>query len=203
MLNDAQFEGTGGYVLKPEGYRHASAKAEKAPLLTLKLQLKTLAGQNLGTVDDIPNAYVKCELHAETRQELESRSYMSKGGKSKGGEYKFRTKAVHARNPSFAGQTMTIDGAPDLVPELTWVRYAFSLPFSFYTAKTHVSMARCLGTRQGPVAMYIYMRSPAPPVPTFPRPLLDPQIASLDSGGAGGGVTTAAHLTSSPLPCPH
>ena len=51
MLNEGQFAGTGGWVLKPEGYRGDSAGKEGAPegmtYTTLGLKVEFLAAQEL------------------------------------------------------------------------------------------------------------------------------------------------------------
>lgn len=71
------FAGSGGYILKPEGYRcgkpgAASDKEEKAQHVqhrTLDLEIKVLAAQNLPLPPETPvksfNPYLKVELHVE------------------------------------------------------------------------------------------------------------------------------------------
>ncbi|ROW12819.1 hypothetical protein VMCG_00432 [Cytospora schulzeri] len=91
MLNEGMFAGSGGFVLKPPGYRHpkpASSFAgedkvhahphihcqERVQHRTLDLQVKVLAAQNLPLPLDTTSAssfnpYVKVELHVEENGE--------------------------------------------------------------------------------------------------------------------------------------
>lgn len=102
MLNAAQFEGTGGWVLKPKGYLPVKGEQPLVKRVTLDVKVKLLAAQGLGRADDVPNVYAKCELHVESKAEAED-GQIPRGGKNKGGEYKWRSTMKHSRNPDFGG----------------------------------------------------------------------------------------------------
>lgn len=102
MLNAAQFEGTGGWVLKPKGYLPVEGEQLHPNRVKLDVKVKLLAAQGLGRADDIPSVYVKCELHVESKAEAED-GQIPRGGKNKGGEYKWRSTTRHNRNPDFGG----------------------------------------------------------------------------------------------------
>jgi hypothetical protein len=120
MLNEAQFDGTGGWVLKPIGLRPAGREVA-APRKTLNLCIRLLAGQNLGANDDVPKVYVKAELHVESRAEIEHQQ-IPREGKNKGGEYKLRSTTIHSRDPDFKGQTIEFKNVSQVTPELSWLR---------------------------------------------------------------------------------
>lgn len=98
MLNAAQFEGTGGWILKPKGYLPTKDGQTSTERLNLDLSVQILAGQALGPDHDVPNAYVKCELHVESKTESED-SQIPNGGKNKGGEWKRHSSVRHSRDP--------------------------------------------------------------------------------------------------------
>ncbi|KAK4635667.1 1-phosphatidylinositol 4,5-bisphosphate phosphodiesterase 1 [Fulvia fulva] len=121
MLNAAQFEGTGGWVLKPKGYLPVEGKQPKPERITCDLSIKILAAQGLGHRDDIPDAYVKCELHVES-QTGPGQMQIPNGGKSKGGQRKYRTATRHNRDPDFCGELAHFPNIANVVPELSFVR---------------------------------------------------------------------------------
>lgn len=108
MLNAAQFEGTGGWVLKPKGYLPVEGDQPSPNRVTLDVKVKLLAAQGLGRVDDTPNVYAKCELHVESKAEAED-GQIPRGGKNKGGEYKQRSTQRHSRDPDFGGDCTSCD----------------------------------------------------------------------------------------------
>jgi hypothetical protein len=122
MLNEAQFEGTGGWVLKPIGLRPAGRNNVTTHRMTLDLCIRILAGQNLGASDDVPKVYVKAELHVESKAEIEQQQ-IPREGKNKGGEWKFQSTTHHSRDPDFAGQVIAFKGIRHVLPELSWLRY--------------------------------------------------------------------------------
>lgn len=125
-LNEGMFAGSGGYILKPAGYRCAkpgSGEDEKQQHVvhrTLDLEIKVLAAQNLPLPPDTTaksfNPYVKVELHVEEGGERHGHfpedghdcddpktAALRQGSKSsldedgdKEGEYKARTKTAKA-----------------------------------------------------------------------------------------------------------
>jgi hypothetical protein len=120
MLNEAQFDGTGGWVLKPIGLRPAGREVA-APRKTLDLCIRLLAGQNMGANDDVPKVYVKAELHVESKAEIEHQQ-IPREGKNKGGEYKLRSTTSRSRDPDFKGQAIEFKNVTQVVPELSWLR---------------------------------------------------------------------------------
>lgn len=127
MLNFAQFESTGGYVLKPKGYLPVEEKVEqpKAGRKSLDLCIRVYAAQALGTSNSVPDAYVKCELHIESKAEFE-KNVIPKEGQNKGGEWKRRTRVHETRNPEY-DEMLDFKGVHSIVPELSFVRYVPSL----------------------------------------------------------------------------
>ncbi|CAN8097070.1 unnamed protein product [Discula destructiva] len=152
MLNEAMFAGSGGYVLKPEGYRCAKPNTpeDKSHVQhrTLDLEIKVLAAQNLPLPPETSvksfNPYLKVELHVEAGGErhghfphdghacdpaTEARARAAQR-KSEGddddkeGEYKARTKTVKATcDPDFKGELLEFKTIPGVVEELSFVRF--------------------------------------------------------------------------------
>ncbi|KAF2172504.1 hypothetical protein M409DRAFT_17738 [Zasmidium cellare ATCC 36951] len=122
MLNAAQFEGTGGWVLKPKGYLPVEGQQPAPNRIALDVKVRLLAAQGLGREDDIPSVYVKCELHVESKAEAED-GQIPRGGKNKGGEYKRRSTLRHSRDPDFGGDCLEFSGVQQVVPELSFLRF--------------------------------------------------------------------------------
>lgn len=120
MLNFAQFEATGGYVLKPDGYLPRKDGQPKALRRSLDVSIRIYAAQALGTPKDVPDAYVKCELHTESKAEFENNE-IPKEGQSKGGEWKRSTRTLEARDPEY-DEVLDFKAVHDIVPELSFVR---------------------------------------------------------------------------------
>lgn len=129
MLNTAQFEGTGGWVLKPAGYLPGQDTRTSLKRANLDLSVQLLAAQNLGPPDDTPNAYVKCELHVESRAESD-KGQIPNGGKNKGGEWKRRSSVRHSRDPDFGSEVLDFKAVQQVVPELSFFRYVNLSPSS-------------------------------------------------------------------------
>lgn len=122
MLNDAMFAGTGGWVLKPDGYRPiASGELPAIKRVTVNFSSKLLAAQALGPLGKKPNAYVKCELHVGSRMESED-GQIPKGGENKGGEWKKHSETEDHRDPDFRGEVLEFKGVTGVVPEMSFVR---------------------------------------------------------------------------------
>jgi hypothetical protein len=126
MLNTAQFDGTGGWVLKPAGYLPAQNQ-HRPERFDLDLSIKLLAAQSLGVEGDTPNVYVKCELHVESQDEIEQHR-IPKGGENKGGERKLRSAVRRARDPDFGGEAMDFKHVQHVFPPLSFVRYVQVIP---------------------------------------------------------------------------
>ncbi|KAI0836417.1 PLC-like phosphodiesterase [Hypoxylon sp. FL0890] len=152
MLNEGMFAGTGGYVLKPEGYRGRKpivvdgedGKEKVAPVpaaetilyQNLDLSITVLAAQNMPLPEDDDKEsgfkpYVKVELHTQPPHEehlLVTRTHSNLTGKAstraKEGEYKARTKTQRGVNPDFNSETLAVaEGIPGVVSELSFVRF--------------------------------------------------------------------------------
>ena len=135
MLDKGMFEGSGGWVLKPKGYRgyypgatvlSDESQADAVQHKKLSLGIEVFAGQDipLHTSGDKPDGfypYVKCELHVEKPEER-SGAPIEGGGKVKEGEYKRRTKTSKGIEPDFGGEKMEFLGIPNVVEELSFVR---------------------------------------------------------------------------------
>lgn len=121
MLNEAMFAGSGGWVLKPNGYLKGDGSASVIGRRDVELKVAVLAGQALGPEDKSPNVYMKCELHVESQVEKEE-GQIPKGGKTKGGEWKRRTSVLRGRDPDFGAQALDFGCVTGVVPELSFVR---------------------------------------------------------------------------------
>lgn len=120
MLNEAMFAGTGGWVLKPEGYRVANGSTTEIKRRNVNLSIRVLAAQGLGPEGKSPDAFVKCEIHAES--EIKEEGQIPKGGQAKGGEWKCKTTVRRSRDPDFGGELLDFNGVAGIVPELSFVR---------------------------------------------------------------------------------
>ncbi|PNS18160.1 1-phosphatidylinositol 4,5-bisphosphate phosphodiesterase 1 [Sphaceloma murrayae] len=119
MLNHALFAGTGGYVLKPPGYRGATSVQRG----TIDLTIEVFAGSNLGPPKKKLKAYVKCELHVEEEDERKAAG-LPKDGEEKEGEYKAKTStAKEGRDPDFKGQKLEFKGVQHTTEDLSFVRF--------------------------------------------------------------------------------
>ncbi|KAF2498431.1 PLC-like phosphodiesterase [Lophium mytilinum] len=129
MLNEAMFSGYGGWVLKPEGYRSASTADHQASATThhnLDLTIEFFGGQDIPLPPEEHNPksfkpYVKCELHVEKYEER-SDDPIPGGGKSKGGDYKRRTKTAKTPDPDFQREIVRFSNVRGVTEELTFVR---------------------------------------------------------------------------------
>ena len=135
MLNQGMFAGSGGWVLKPKGYRGKANKKEmgkesQADVIshrTVSLTVDVIAGQDipLPIGDTRPSGfhpYVKCELHVEKPEER-SGAPIEREGRSKEGEYKMVTKTSKGPEPDFGGERMEFLKVSGVVEELSFLRY--------------------------------------------------------------------------------
>lgn len=136
MLNEAMFTGTGGWVLKPRGYRGSigggrtklstESQADAITHYTLDLSITVIAGQRipLPIGDSRPGSlrpYVKCELHVEKPEERSGQS-IEGGGLAKDGEYKRHTRTSQTIDPDFGLERLDFVGVPGVAQELSFVR---------------------------------------------------------------------------------
>jgi hypothetical protein len=125
MLNQAMFHATGGWVLKPEGYRSFHRAQSQITALDrgkLDLTIELLAGQDIGPADKKFHLYVRSELHIEDMEEINGGS-LPEGGSTKEGQIKAASELGTAgRSPDFGRQLLQfkVDGVAE---ELTFVRY--------------------------------------------------------------------------------
>lgn len=126
MLNQAMFHGTGGWALKPEGYRSFHKAQSQITALDrgqLDLSIELLAGQDIGPIGSKLRLYVRCELHIEDMEEITG-GQLPEEGTTKEGQIKAATTvASGGRSPDFARQILQFNGVPGVSEELTFVRY--------------------------------------------------------------------------------
>lgn len=122
MLNEAMFVNTGGWVLKPAGYRSHAKYADTCGGHGSNLTVQFIAGQNLEAPTDIDpkdlKTYIKCELHLEVPNEWENMTT----SKEKAGEFKDKTKTTKSIHPNYNSQTIEYRKLPSIVPELGFIR---------------------------------------------------------------------------------
>lgn len=147
MLNEGMFAGTGGYVLKPDGYRgqkplatsdHEPATTSTGVVVkgpqttphvmdrTLDLKITVFAAQNLPLVekDDTPakfRPYLKVELHTEPSHAQLLK--LQQSGKAKEGEYKAKTETMKGIHPDYKGEILEFKKVEDVAPDLAFVRF--------------------------------------------------------------------------------
>ncbi|GAB7347997.1 hypothetical protein MBLNU459_g5495t1 [Dothideomycetes sp. NU459] len=125
MLNQAMFESTGGWVLKPEGYRSTAPTLQASALDrgTLNLSIEVFAGRNIGPPAKHLRLYARAELHIEDVEEEEGDD-LPEGGKSKDGQIKVNTQVARGGcDPDFARQVLRFENVPGVAEELTFLRY--------------------------------------------------------------------------------
>jgi hypothetical protein len=129
MQNEAMFAGTGGWVLKPEGYRSISNAATQKHAIehhNLDLSIEFFAGQNipLPPEEEDPKdfkPYIKVELHVEKHEEREGEPIPGNGRGNKA-EYKKKTKTYRTTDPDFGREVVSFNGVYGVTEELTFVR---------------------------------------------------------------------------------
>ncbi|EXK41344.1 hypothetical protein FOXG_02246 [Fusarium oxysporum f. sp. lycopersici 4287] len=130
MLNEGMFAGTGGYVLKPQGYRPNRNDEETENTIirkSLHLTITVLAAQNIPLPPGDTSTrgfepYVKVELHVEGPDEFHGGPVPNEGHEREG-EYKARTKTHRGNMVDFAGERLEFPPVPHVVDELSWVRF--------------------------------------------------------------------------------
>ena len=135
MLNEGMFAGSGGWVLKPEGYRgnpssmralSAATQAEAAAYKTFNLNIEVFAAQDLPLPSGEHRSehfhpYVKCELHVEKPAERNG-APVEGGGRSQDGEHKRWTKASRGTEPDFGGENLHFEDIAGVVESLSFIR---------------------------------------------------------------------------------
>ncbi len=151
MLNEGMFAGQEGWVLKPEGYRasratsksrstdsDATSRASAKRVLDLKIQL--LSGQDIPLPVEKESTrtkikpFVKIDVYTDTHGPP-GQGTSDQPGKTKAGtnpedeeekkKYQFRSKTQRSDSPNFDGETAAWSGIPDVVEQLSFVRYVY------------------------------------------------------------------------------
>jgi hypothetical protein len=156
MLNEGMFAGTGGWVLKPAGYRYiaTSATAENVPQpkRRVDLEIRLLAAQRLPLpVDkDASHAlkmkpYVKAQLHVDPPGSPGQGKEGDGGGNGTddrqpyGSEekdstvYKRKSAAGRTDCPDFKGEVMSWHITSNAIQELSFLRYVPLFPHTLLT----------------------------------------------------------------------
>ncbi|KAK7932075.1 1-phosphatidylinositol 4-5-bisphosphate phosphodiesterase 1 [Apiospora marii] len=122
MMNDAMFEGSLGYVLKPDGYRGLKPGMESVPepwVPNRTLQhfaVHILAVQNLPLPADVRSSD---QLHPYLTMELSVEPHPLDASKRE--PYKAQTKTEQGLNPDFAQEAFTFTDIDGVTPELSFV----------------------------------------------------------------------------------
>lgn len=130
MLNEAMFAGTGGYVLKPEGYRPAPSTSLSTPKISTKnlsLAITFIAAQSIplppGDTDIRGfEPYVKVELHVDALEGLRG-GHIKDDGHEREGEYKVKTRTHRGQDVDLGRERLEFRTIPGLMDELTFVRF--------------------------------------------------------------------------------
>ncbi|KAI0465864.1 PLC-like phosphodiesterase [Xylaria cf. heliscus] len=149
MLNEGMFAGTGGYVLKPSGYRGtktvpsatttteavpvpvpvvaaaaAAATATSTTILhhTLGLKITVFAAQDLPLPhkDDKPSGF---RPYVKVELHTEPATAAHEDSRAKEGEYKAHTRSQKGVHPDFKGEVLAFERVAGVVPELAFVRF--------------------------------------------------------------------------------
>ncbi|OBT93407.1 hypothetical protein VE01_08805 [Pseudogymnoascus verrucosus] len=115
MLNEAMFDGSDGWVLKPPGMREGAEVAEldahKVEGKLMDLRIRIFAAQRILGEEEL-RARVKVEVHAE------------RAGEKAGEEWKRHTETKRGASVDWEGERLDFLGAgPGVVEELSFVRF--------------------------------------------------------------------------------
>ena len=120
MLNQAMFEGTGGWVLKPNSCRDTTDPPTTRGTLDLSIEL--FAIQNIYTAGGKVRPYIRCELHVDQQKGKHGRVSVDEI-RAKDGEYKVR--CTHAKGDDhldFQRQVLEFRGITGVTQDLSFVR---------------------------------------------------------------------------------
>lgn len=128
MLQEAMFQGTGGWAMKPASYLSQATFEESRAYKKLGmswLNIEILSGQNIPIPSDTTaehfRPYVKCEVHIDTPDQ-EEKSHGSKTGKSKN-PLKTVVGPSKGQHPEFKeGSLLSFKDLPAIIPALSFVR---------------------------------------------------------------------------------
>ncbi|KAL6250129.1 hypothetical protein RBB50_002430 [Rhinocladiella similis] len=154
MLNEGMFAATGGWVLKPEGYRSTATNSIEKSVpprkRRLDLEIIFLAGQRIPLSADKDPAhatkvkpYVKVQLHVDTHgppgegKNIKPQSGIPPDSGSYGSEegdqttYKWRSSTCRTDCPDFGGERLKWQSVPDVVDQLSFLRLTIKDDRSF------------------------------------------------------------------------
>ncbi|RAH43720.1 putative phosphoinositide-specific phospholipase C [Aspergillus brunneoviolaceus CBS 621.78] len=128
MLNHGMFAGEHGWALKPPGYRSSDADSIIVQRRQLNLSIEFIAGQNLPlppgqTSEKKFHPYVSCILHLDTPDDDSGDSASDDESDSEKAGYKRTTKSATGSNPDFEGQKIEFPPIPNVVEDLSFVRF--------------------------------------------------------------------------------
>lgn len=176
MLNEAMFADEQGWVLKPPAYRCCNGDADPLPAVnrvTIDFKITVLAGQDIPLpLEGHKNGFyphVKCELHVDKPN---SHSLGPESGWTKEGKYKRISKPAEGTNPDFGndGAELSFLGVPNVVEELSFVRYVVSSSVLRILIRLVRKRPHC-----GPC---LYFPQSTPPSPTTDAKALSEQAES-------------------------
>ncbi|KAK8044240.1 1-phosphatidylinositol-4-5-bisphosphate phosphodiesterase delta-1 [Apiospora rasikravindrae] len=122
MMNDAMFDGSRGYVLKPDGYREEKEAATPGPAISHRtlhrLAVHVLAVQHLPLPDDLRSSD---ELHPYLVMDLSVEPHPLTTTKRE--PCSVRTQVQQGVNPDFAQEVLTFHEIEGVTPELSFVTF--------------------------------------------------------------------------------
>jgi hypothetical protein len=127
MLQEAMFQGTGGWALKPASYlSHATFQDSRAHTKLGKswINVKIVAAQNIPIPDEVETEkfrpYIKCEVHVDAPDQADP-GHTSRIRESKN-PLKKTVGPAKGQNPDFDGQLLAFKDLPSIMPELSFIR---------------------------------------------------------------------------------
>ncbi|KAG6003432.1 hypothetical protein E4U21_002026 [Claviceps maximensis] len=131
MLNEGMFSGTGGYVLKPQGYRPticSKSTSDTVTYKTLNLKLTFLAAQSIPLPAGDKSSksfrpYVKTELHVDACNSHALGLATSSDSHDSDIRHKARTKTHKGTEIDFASQQISFSDIDGIIEELAFVRF--------------------------------------------------------------------------------
>jgi phosphatidylinositol phospholipase C delta len=151
MINEGMFAGEHGWVLKPPAYRTPDPSVVTAleiRRMTLDFKITIFAGQHIPLPPDEDDErsfhpYVKCELHVDKHDD-HTASASDMNGRTKEGRYKKETPHSKGDHPDFGikGVTLSFIGIPNVVEELSFLRYVKISAFDLYSPPQNMFLLR-------------------------------------------------------------
>ncbi|KAG6039675.1 hypothetical protein E4U41_002309 [Claviceps citrina] len=131
MLNEGMFAGTGGYVLKPHGYRSSLGSKSTLSTITYKtlsLTITFLAAQSIPLPPRDSSSkgfrpYVKTELHVDACNSCALGRVSSNDSHDSGIQHKARTKTHRGTDVDLESQQISFPDVSGIIEELTFVRF--------------------------------------------------------------------------------